>query len=558
MNDWDDRALDAALQEVHGSKPPDLSARVLLALQERQPLPLPTLVNPRRSQSWTRLAALLCAAMALGFGAAWSAAHLLVPARLSNSGHDAVAIDVAVLAGEVAWRSQPGAVANYVGDNGVLAIEPARGGRLWCHRPAAFRLGTFGLLTATAQTELELQDMTMDRKHGVVAISSLTLGVVTGAFSWQALTRGEVASAGESVTLRAGGVEAPAAALAAENRELKARLEQLERDNQRLVAAAIEREAAPRAPAATEVAPAAAAAPPEIAAAMTFADPRYAALAKLDWAAMGAASNEMGPLLAQFVEAMQKEGAELPMDLVVKIQQLNTKLVEQVPAMLAAGLPGFGANGSYTHPLVVGNTMASTLGAAGQSLSPAQQQQMDGLVRAFSAEAQSIADSTHELAIDHLLVETEMKDRFFREVGTSLTPEQAKVLQAGAAGYDGSSLFSTGVTIRHHAQAIEAKDAAEFSRTVGRDLSGQLGLDDAQEQQLRSIIARGAAAPELWAERAMPAERSQGHFLRTERTRAALRQQAAWMRQIQREMNLTPEQRSKLGKMSKVMVPLPR
>ena len=41
--DWQDRAIDAALQEVHGGKVPDLSARVLLALHENRTGPLPTL-----------------------------------------------------------------------------------------------------------------------------------------------------------------------------------------------------------------------------------------------------------------------------------------------------------------------------------------------------------------------------------------------------------------------------------------------------------------------------------------------------------------------------------
>ena len=42
-NDWRDRAIDAALQEVHGGKVPDLSARVLLALHEHPRGPLPVL-----------------------------------------------------------------------------------------------------------------------------------------------------------------------------------------------------------------------------------------------------------------------------------------------------------------------------------------------------------------------------------------------------------------------------------------------------------------------------------------------------------------------------------
>jgi hypothetical protein len=102
-------------------------------------------------------------------------------------------------------------------------FEPVRGGRLRCAQPAAFRLGSFGVLSTTARTELAVNDMKMDRTHGVVAISSLTLGVVAGALSWQGLTRGEAAIAGETVTLRAGAVETPAMALSTENQQLRDR-----------------------------------------------------------------------------------------------------------------------------------------------------------------------------------------------------------------------------------------------------------------------------------------------------------------------------------------------
>jgi hypothetical protein len=274
---------------------------------------------------------------------------------------------------------------------------------------------------------------------------------------------------------------------------------------------------------------------------------------------MGAVTHEMSPVLAELVAAMTKDGAELPVDLAIKVQQLNSKLLEQVPALLAAKVPGFGANGSYTHPLVVANTLASTLQAAGQTMTPAQQQKLAGLVHAFSAEAQSIADSQHEIALDQLLAETEMKDRFFTEMGGALTPEQSKAIYPGGAnGYDGGSLFDTGVTMRGHMQPVEAKNPTEFAKSVSQDLTRQLGLDEAAAQQVRDIIARGAAADELWRDPAAPAELSQAHFLRAGRTKAALRRQVEWMRQIRQQVQLTPEQLQKLGKMSRVAVPLPR
>jgi hypothetical protein len=47
-------------------------------------------------------------------------------------------------------------------------------------------------------------------------------------------------------------------------------------------------------------------------------------------------------------------------------------------------------------------------------------------------------------------------------------------------------------------------------------------------------------------------------MLKSGRTAAALRRQLQWMREIQREVPLSPEQRKKLAKTHRVLVPLPR
>lgn len=401
--------------------------------------------------------------------------------------------------------------------------------------------------------------MEFTRQHGIVAVSSLTLGVIAGVVTLQSWSRTETANAGEVLRMQATNGEA--VAMAAENQRLSQRLRELEQQNESLRTQLVQREAAPPAPAAPapEATPPAPATP--VAAPLAFSDPRFAAmLAKIDWSKVGSISNEMAPLLARLAAALEKEGAELPMDLAVEVQKLNAQLLEPVKAMLEAGVPGFGPNGSYTHPLIAANGMAATLVAAGQPLSPAQQQQIDGLVRAFAAEQQAISDGGHEMPLEQLLAETEMKDRFYREVGGLLAPAQQDALNpGGAAAHEGASLFNTGVLMRAHAEPVAAKDAADFARIVGNKLGEHLGLDEAAVSRVRAVIARHAAASsELWQERASPVETSQAHFLRTGRTRTALRAQLEWMRALQREAGLSPEQAAKLAKSTRVLVPLPR
>ena len=62
--------------------------------------------------------------------------------------------------------------------------------------------------------------------------------------------------------------------------------------------------------------------------------------------------------------------------------------------MLEAGLPGYGPNGSYTHPLVTANVLGSALLASGQPLTDAQRKAIDGLARSFAAENDMIASSS--------------------------------------------------------------------------------------------------------------------------------------------------------------------
>jgi cell division septum initiation protein DivIVA len=397
--------------------------------------------------------------------------------------------------------------------------------------------------------------MGMDNKQGIVMAASLTLAVVAGTVTWHTLTRTDAAQAGETVRLEAplaAGRPGPAsgdlAQIQQRNRELEQEIASL-RDQ-------LARRGAEPPPAAANVA---ADAPVPAVAGPMFDDAQFAAaLAKIDWATMGEVTKDMAPLLAELVAAMGEDGAEVPMELIGKIQQLNGKLLGQVPAMLEAGMPGYGPNGVYTHPLVAANTLASTLAASGAKLTPAQQQSLSGIVAAFAKETQQIAGASREFAVEQLLEEVEMKDRFYREMSGLLTPEQlGKVAPEGAGGYDGANLFGSGLVTQSSSVPVPAKDAADFARSASSHLAEHLGLDEAAAAQVRTVLAQAMAAPELWNQRS-DARELQLRMFRGGRTTTALRAQLQWMKQIQQQVALTPEQVKKLTGMRHVLVPLPR
>lgn len=556
-NAWDDRLVDASLHELHGQRPPDLSSRVVAAL-EHCPAPDDRIVVLR---SRRRLVSFLAAAAALlGVAVVVMTQYTSVDRASIVGEHAVLSLDVEVHRGEVEFAEIAG-----IGDGaprgatrhraGTIAPFVARAGnRLKSADPSRLRIGPFGVVDSGTSTELEVESMEFTWKNGVAVASTLTVAVVAGVVTWHGLTRNETAAAGETLRMQASSPEDKAAQVAAENERLRRRIAQLEQENGALRITP-ERDAVE--PVVEEPPPPP---PPETpASSMVFTDETYAAaLEGIDWKTMGEVTKEMGPMLVELVEAM-KGGEEMPPDLGVKISQLNMKLVAQVPALMKSGLPGSGPNGAYTHPLVVANVLANTLAASGRALTPAQQGKIEGLVRSFTVENQSIASGTHEFAVEQLLAETEMKDRFYAEIGSQLAPEQQETMNPkGASAYDGAGLFSTGLMTRPFAEGVAVTNAADFARVASNRLGEDLGLDEATAAQVRAVVERvSAAAPELWRDASDTTERNL-RMLKSGRTTAALRRQVEVLREIQRKVPLTPEQLKKLKAMKGVLVPLPK
>lgn len=375
---------------------------------------------------------------------------------------------------------------------------------------------------------------------------ALAIAAVAGVAAWSLLhDRAVVVAAGET--------SSPTDRTA----ELEAEIARLQ---QRLTEATTERTAA--APTTNDVAATpteAAATPPPAAVSAAFVDARYAeVLAKVDWAKIGEVTKEMQPMLVELLKQAAETGKPST-ELALKLQELNGKLVSQVPAMLQSGAPGFGPNGAYTHPLFVANSLAATLAAGGKTLDPNQLAAIDGLVKSFAAENDAVAAAPRGFELERLLAETEMKDRFFAEVTSRLTPDQQAMLYPrDMAEYDGANLFGTGLMVRPYAAAIPAKDPADFARLASNRMTEDLGLDDAAAARVRSILE--ASATRATESFAMPVDATEKtmRMMRKGRAAAALRAQLDAMRAIERDGGLTADQLAKLRKAQQILVPVPR
>jgi hypothetical protein len=561
MNDWQDRIVDSALHELGGRTPPDLSARIVIALSEASSTSqlgdLPMLQETRRR--WLPSILLAAACLCIGLLAAYVTRYAFDESPSMDVRAERVALRVH--AGEVAFvfAEVPSAAAPKsllqplvlrAGDGAMVPVHC--GARLLAAEHSRLRLGVFPMLEVAPATELEVRSMEFSMKNGVVAATSLTIGVVAGMVTWNALASPGVAASGEVVHLQAEGTEGKD--YVAENARLLQRLSALEQENARLMtmregvaAAAVVEE--PVAPEVLET--------PEPATAAMFDDPKYAdMLSQVDWALMGKTTLEMQPLMNELVRSLEETGEVSP-EVAVALEKLNANLLAQLPTIMKAGLPGTGANGAYTHPLVVANTLATTLQAAGQPLDGAQSAALAGLVRSFTAELDSVAGGQYEFEAETVMHEVDAKDRFYAEMSQRLTPEQfAAIYPKGSTEFDGVSLFGSGLMTRFLVNPVDASNAAEFARSAGNRLGDKLHFSDADTVKLRGLIETIAGQnAKLWGQPASVAE-SKLRFLRAGRTKTAMANQVAMLRAISRQFSLSPEQKQALAEMSGVLVPL--
>lgn len=549
MTDWDDRIIDSALQELGGQQPPDLSARILIALGEAAPGQLPVLQS--RPRTFAGPAMLAAAFLCLGMLTAYVVSYTFDDGP--KVAIDAERVALHVVSGEVEFvpanAQRPGEV---IAAGNAAIVSAHRGARMFVSTDSRLRLGVFPTLQVQPATQLEVRSMGFSMKNGVVAAASLTIGVVAGIVTWDALSGPEVRASGEVVHLNA---EAPDTTdYAAENARLLARVQSLEQRNASLMTL---RKGVAAQTVAEEPPPPEMVAEPEVATALMFGDPKYAdVLSQVNWAAMGKATLEIQPLLTELVRILEEDG-EISTDIAVQLEVLNTHLVGEIPTLMKAGLPGTGPNGAYTHPLVVANTLASTLDAAGQPLDGAQSAALAGLVRSFTAELDGVAAGQYEFDSEVMMHEIEAKERFYAEMSQRLTPEQfASIYPEGSTDFDGLSLFGTGLMTRSLLRPIKAANAADFARRAGNRMADELGFNDAETVRLRAVLESVAGAnTDLWGKPASAVE-SKLKFLRSGRTKAALHNQVAMLRAVARQFQLTPKQQMKLFSLQGVMVPL--
>lgn len=265
---------------------------------------------------------------------------------------------------------------------------------------------------------------------------------------------------------------------------------------------------------------------------------RYAdVLEGVDWEEAGQALSRMAPLLGEFVTS-RLEGKPPPPS-VGDIQKYNGALVKMALKAEQDGIPGSGANGSFTHVAIVANLVYATLKHAGLPLSEAQEAQLTALADELLAEDEkriaSYGDET--LAVQKLIDETALKDRFYAGVDALVTDEQREALHPEALrGRTSFDLFSSGLVWAQHVAPQRFADKAQLPGMLVAEILSRYGIGADRKPMVEEVVAEWAAALPATLVDELPDDlESKTGAIRVSRVRAAaLAQVRAFERLIQR------------------------
>lgn len=550
-NRAEDRLLETSLAELFGAESaPDMSREILEHHERRKSI---TSVDPgsrRNNSQGSRFVGLMAATLLLSL-------TLLLWLR-PQAQLQAAELHLRILRGNLTLRSDRD-------DAGRTTIGP--GAHVLWIRPGdhlstgsldtSFEIETWGQMQLDPYTTLEFKNLETLTMNGKTITTSILLGVLAGTGTWYGLTETVVAKADDSITVGSqeekevltARFEKRERELLAENRRLKNKILELETANNRKEVLVTEtgKEPSEEKPVAMKIeAPA-------------FTTQEYAeVLAEVDWQAMGDSMKDMLPLLSELMEEWEKTG-EPSLELAGKIQALNGKLLQQLPALTKGGIPGSGPNGVFTHPLVVSNQVDAFLKAAGIPLNKNQAARLAALSLAYTTEdeVQRLTSSKDDLRLAGVLAETEVKARFYEDLRGVLSKDQiAKLYPKALEGLTQGDLFSTGLVWAQYAKPVRASGPAEFQKRISGSITSSLRLDSAQQKKLDGVLSQWAREfpSSIWKNKAGFHERNQRFRIQDVRKNA--KRQMALMRKLTHDLGLTPEQRKRLLESRAVFMPV--
>jgi len=263
----------------------------------------------------------------------------------------------------------------------------------------------------------------------------------------------------------------------------------------------------------------------------------------VDWGRAAEAFVRLRSVLDRLA-ALAEEGSPIPPELLGELQRWNGPLVNVALALVNAGVPGTGANGAFTHPTVVANSMHAVLAHAGIPLTPAQESRVEELLsRTLDEEARRAAAADPSLTeFEKIFAECAMKDRFFAELFPLLDEGQRSALH-GERSRDRLmlDLWSSGCIWIQAIDRIRFSGEADLRAKVRGRLVGILGASRAPAVDA-AVDAWIASHPPGFLEE-KPDSYARFAFDSMERVRALAARQRALLEDLRGRIALSPEER---------------
>jgi hypothetical protein len=285
-----------------------------------------------------------------------------------------------------------------------------------------------------------------------------------------------------------------------------------------------------------------------------YGEDTRAALEAVDWDAIGTALSKLPGPLSQFAEQLLagKSIQELG-PLLGELQEQYGPLLKAAFQMQQAGVPGTGVNGTFTHPAVVVNMIHAALAKADMPLSAEQQRAIEELGRRFTEEDRARRDGydPDAGAMGKFVDEVALKDRFFKELfGTLSTEQGARLRPESVRGYAAVDLFGSALMFQGVAEPLQFADRAALEQSTASRVMERVHLDASKRSAVEAAVKRWSAAmPDEYLNVAAPP------LHKKERLVEAARRQAALFADLERTVDLTPEQLATLRSQLAVLVP---
>ncbi len=280
-------------------------------------------------------------------------------------------------------------------------------------------------------------------------------------------------------------------------------------------------------------------------------------LARVDWKKdVGESMSAIVPMVAQIAGAIER-GETPPAEAMGVVQQHNGPLVVVAMKLLEEGVPGTRGNGALTHPVIMVNSVASTLEVAGLPLNAEQVRDLARIGSDFAArdERRLTGYDDRRFRLEVTADETDLKRDFFDAVFATLSQEQGETLSPQLTRRrQKADMFSEVLIWTKRTRPMVSSDRADLTAQAQEFVPQLLSLPVDSRAAANRIIADWVdSIPETYLTTEMDALDKVGMF-RSEQISAGAEHTLRLLKNLVNGLDLSEAEETRIRRFRKTMV----